>query len=98
MGWAKNYIDKLKSGEPVQFEPRGQSMSGRIESGQLVIIWPLSDEDNIAIGDVVLCRVHGNEYLHLVISESDGRYLIGNNRGGINGWTHRSNIFGRMVE
>jgi hypothetical protein len=38
MGWATPYIDKLKKGETVQFRPRGNSMSGRIESGQLCTV------------------------------------------------------------
>jgi hypothetical protein len=35
MGRATSYIDKLKKGETVQFRPRGNSMSGKIESGKL---------------------------------------------------------------
>ena len=32
--------------------------------------------------------------LHLVKAAQDRRYLIGNNRGGVNGWVGRSAIFG----
>ena len=35
MGWANQYITELQAGETVQFRPRGASMSGKIESGQL---------------------------------------------------------------
>ena len=38
MGWATQYIQKLQLGETVSFRPRGHSMKGEIESGQLVII------------------------------------------------------------
>lgn len=63
-------------------------MRGRIESGQRVTLDPDLEPD---VGDAVLCRVRGSVYLHLVKAvEGRGRrrrYLIGNNRGGTNGWT-----------
>ena len=40
MGWATHYIPRLQAGETVQFRPRGDSMSGRIESGQLCTVAP----------------------------------------------------------
>ena len=40
MGWASHYIQKLQEGERVSFRPRGNSMSGKIESGQLVTLEP----------------------------------------------------------
>ena len=41
MGWASQYVEKLLKGQTVQFRPRGNSMSGKIESGQLVTVVPL---------------------------------------------------------
>ncbi len=35
MGWAIAHIAKLKASETVQVRPRGNSMQGKIESGQL---------------------------------------------------------------
>ncbi len=95
MGWATAYIEKLKRGTTVKFRPRGGSMKGKIESGQLVTVIPL-DRD-LETGDVVLCRVKGSEYLHLVKAIDGDRYQIGNNRGGINGWVSKDAIFGRCV-
>jgi len=46
------------------------------------------------VGDIVLCRVRGREYLHLVKAVQDRRYLIGNNRGGTNGWVGRAAVYG----
>jgi hypothetical protein len=43
---------------------------------------------------VVLVRVRGTVYLHLVKAVNQGRFLIGNNRGGINGWVGPSAIYG----
>ena len=66
MGWATSYIARLSLGETVSFRPRGGSMSGKIESGQLCTIEPVADISQLAAGDIVLCKVHGNEYLHLI--------------------------------
>ncbi|HEY7780405.1 MAG TPA: hypothetical protein VIC85_09365 [Ktedonobacterales bacterium] len=38
--------------------------------------------------------MRGTEYLHLIRAIQDDRVLIGNNRGGINGWVGRQAIFG----
>lgn len=70
-------------------------MQGRIESGQLVTVSPALER--LEVGDVVLCRVRGAEYLHLIKAVWGGRYLIGNNRGRVNGWVSRPAIFGKLV-
>src|SRR5262245_14927686 len=93
MGWASKYIKQLARGETVQFRPRGNSMSGKIDSGQLVTVKPVGNHD-IGIGSIVLCKVNGAQYLHLVKAISGERFQIGNNRGRINGWTTRRNISG----
>ena len=98
MGWATKYIEALARGEQVAFRPRGHSMSGKIESGQLVTVHPLQDGQSIGIGNIVLCKVNGVHYLHLVKAISGDRYQIGNNRGRINGWTSRRNIFGVVTQ
>jgi hypothetical protein len=96
MGWATPYIDKLKRGETVQFRPRGNSMSGKIESGQLCTVIPTNAE-GLNIGDIVLCKVNGSQYLHLVKAIQAKRFQIGNNRGRINGWISANGIYGKCV-
>jgi hypothetical protein len=96
MGWASHYIVKLKNGETVAFRPRGNSMSGKIESGQLCTVEPI-DPNNIKAGDIVLCKVKGYEYLHLVKAVQGQRFQIGNNKGRINGWVTANSIFGKCV-
>jgi len=86
MGWATAYIAKLKAGETVSFRPRGGSMTGKIESGQLCTVEPVSDLAALEVGDIVLCKVNGNEYLHLIKALQGQRFQIGNNRSFINGW------------
>src|SRR5271168_4918539 len=83
MGWASAYIEKLRGGEPVSFRPRGNSMTGKVESGQLCTVEPV-DPASLRVGDIVLCKVNGREYLHLVKAIQGQRFQIGNNRGRIN--------------
>lgn len=96
MSWASHAIEKLGQGEVVQIRPHGNSMSGKIENGNLVTIAPVNED--LAKGDIVLCRVKGNTYLHLIKAIDGERYQIGNNRGGINGWTGRNSIFGKVIK
>jgi hypothetical protein len=96
MGWATPYIARRKEGMAVQFRPRGGSMRGRIESGQLVTVEPV-DPTVLAVGDIVLCKVNGSEYLHIVKAIQGERFQIGNNRGFINGWITARGIFGKCV-
>ena len=69
-------------------------MAGKIDSGQLVTVAPLAEGRDPSPGDIVLCKVNGAQYLHLVKAVQGSRYQIGNNRGRINGWTSRRSIFG----
>jgi SOS-response transcriptional repressor LexA len=96
MGWASHYIARLSGAETVQFRPRGDSMRGKIESGQLCTVEPV-DSATLAVGDIVLCKVNGREYLHLVKAIQGHRFQIGNNRGRINGWISANSIFGKCV-
>jgi hypothetical protein len=96
MGWATHACEALRRGETVQLRPRGHSMTGRINSGDRVTVAPC-DPAALAVGDVVLVRVHGVEYLHLIQAIQGDRFLIGNNRGGINGWVGRNAIYGKAV-
>jgi hypothetical protein len=97
MGWATHYIEKLKKNETVSFRPRGGSMKGKIESGQLCTVEPAKETD-LKKGDIVLCKVNGNEYIHLIKAIQGERYQIGNNKGRINGWVTFNSIYGKLVK
>ena len=97
MSWATAYIADLKAGKTVQFRPRGGSMSGKIESGQLCTVAPV-DVASIRKDDILLCKVNGQQYLHLVKAVQGRSFLIGNNRGGTNGWVGENGIFGRLTQ
>jgi hypothetical protein len=69
-----------------------------IRSRQLVTVAPV-DPSKVEVGDIVLARVAGTVYLHLVsaLDPSGGRAQISNNRGRVNGWTSHARIFGLCV-
>jgi hypothetical protein len=71
-------------------------MRGKIESGQLCTVEPV-DPASLQVGDIVLCKVNGRQYLHLIKAIQGGRFQIGNNRGKINGWTSAGGIYGKCV-
>lgn len=95
--WATPYIKKLLEGEVVQFRPKGHSMTGKVNHNQLVTVSPLDDEP-LTKGSIVLCKVRGNQYLHLIKAVRGDQYQIGNNKGHINGWVSRSSIYGKLTQ
>ncbi|MEM7245449.1 MAG: S24/S26 family peptidase [Acidobacteriota bacterium] len=96
MGWATGHVARLKEGETVRFRPRGDSMRPKILSGQLCTVAP-AVEGELDVGDIVLCKVKGHQYLHLIKAIQGPRYLIGNNRGHVNGWITLNSIFGKLL-
>jgi len=72
-------------------------MEPRVCHDQYCRVEPVKPED-VRVGDVVLCTVNGRDYLHLVKAISGGKYQIGNNRGGVNGWIEAQRIYGRLSE
>jgi hypothetical protein len=97
MSWAKFAIEALGRGETTQVRPRGHSMRGKVNDGALVTLAPC-DPATLRVGDIVLVRVKGNDYLHLIKAIDRGRFLIGNNRGGVNGWVGPNCIYGIATE
>jgi hypothetical protein len=87
--------DKLNNGESVTFKPRGKSMEPRVMDGQEVTVNPVTDLTALQVGAVVLCRVAGRIYLHKILAIDGSRVQIGNNKGGVNGWT--SAVYGVAV-
>lgn len=71
-------------------------MRPRIESGQLCTVEPVTIAQ-IAVGDVVLCKVGGSQFLHCVRAKNGDRVQIANNRGRINGWVGANGVFGRVT-
>ena len=89
-------IEQLQAGKTIVSREPGNSMVPLIRHRQPVRIAPATWED-VVPGDIVYCRVRGNVYTHLVKAKNAKRgLLIGNNRGGTNGWTKQ--VFGKVVE
>lgn len=88
-------IERLANGESVTIKPTGSSMVPRIRSGQEITIIPI---DRIEVGDVVLARVQGKVYIHLISALEGNRVQISNNHGHVNGWTHKNKVFGRVKD
>jgi len=93
----RNYkLEKLMNGETFITNERGNSMSPLIKSGQDHKLAPCTIDD-VEIGDIVYCKVKGNFYTHLVKAKDPKRGAqIGNNKGGINGWTKA--VYGKVIE
>lgn len=89
-------IEKLLKGETIISKEPGNSMTPLLKSRQPVKIEPATWEE-VEVGDIVYCKVHGNVYTHLVKGKDNTKgVLIGNNHGRINGWT--KNVYGKVVE
>lgn len=89
-------LEKLQNGESFTTSEKGNSMVPILKSGQEHILAPATWEE-VEKGDVVYCKVKGNHYTHLVKGKNDKKgCLIGNNKGGINGWTKQ--VFGKVIE
>jgi hypothetical protein len=91
----KAIADRVSAGEAVSFRPTGASMVPLIRSRELVTVVPC-DPAKVEVGDIVLARVAGAVYLHLVsaVDHARGRVQISNNRGRINGWTNHARVYG----
>jgi len=95
MNWATIHIEKLERGETVSFRPHGNSMKGKINSGQLVTVAPANCND-VEVGDIVLCKVKGSTFVHLVSAKQGDRVQISNNKGHVNGWTRT--VYGKVTK
>ncbi|MBC6456502.1 S26 family signal peptidase [Actinomadura sp. HBU206391] len=95
MGKMDAFAARIADGDTVEFRPTGSSMVPLIGSRELVTVAPV-DPTRIEVGDIVLARVAGSVYLHLVsaLDPARRRVQISNNRGRINGWTGFDRVFG----
>ncbi len=95
MNWALFAIEALQRGESPVITPHGNSMKGRVNDGDKVTLQPVTE---INVDDIVLVKVSGSVYLHLVKAIDGERYQIGNNKGGINGWVKKAAIYGKAIK
>ena len=89
-------LRRLLSGETFITSEKGNSMVPLIKSGQDHRLSPITWEE-ASIGDIVYCKVKGRFYTHLVKAKNEVKGCqIGNNKGGINGWTKQ--VYGKVIE
>jgi hypothetical protein len=95
MGALAAVAARVAVGATITFRPSGSSMTPLIRDRQLVTVAPVQ-ATALQVGDIVLARVAGAVYLHLVsaVDDSAARVQISNNRGRINGWTNHARIYG----
>ncbi|MFF0413126.1 S24/S26 family peptidase [Kitasatospora sp. NPDC004745] len=95
MGMLDAVAGRVAGGATVEFRPSGSSMVPLIRSRQQVVVAPV-DPSKLDVGDIVLARVAGTVYLHVVsaVDQSRKRVQISNNRGRVNGWTSHDRVFG----
>ena len=76
-------------------------MLGRISDGDLVTLEPYQGTIP-GIGDMVLARVSGRRFEHLVLhqilAQEADRFLVGNNHGRADGWVMADDIYGRVTK
>jgi hypothetical protein len=89
---------RVAAGATVELRPSGSSMVPLVRSRQRVTIAPV-DPAKLEVGDIVLARVAGTVYLHLVsaVDQARKRVQISNNHGRVNGWTSHDRVFGICV-
>ncbi len=91
--------EQLRQGKTGKVIGIGNSMTPILKSRQPVIVVPVTSETVLRKKDIVLCKVRGNYYLHLIHGiRNDSQFLIGNNHGHMNGWVNRSQVYGKVVE
>lgn len=87
-------VGELLAGRPVLgYREGGNSMVPKIYSMQPVDLHPV-DSSLLEPGDMVLVKVRGRMYTHLVTALRGDEVQIGNNHGHINGWTPREKVYG----
>jgi hypothetical protein len=98
MGMLDAAAGRVAAGATVELRPSGSSMVPLIRSRQRVVVVPV-DASKVEVGDIVLARVAGTVYLHLVsaVDQARKRVQISNNHGRVNGWTSHDRVFGICV-
>lgn len=93
----------LQQGQSIEkYKEAGNSMLPIIKSNQPVSLVPITAELELAVDDIVFCKVKGNYYTHLISAirtrNNQTEYQISNNHGYVNGWIKKRSIFGKVVK
>ena len=85
-------IKRIQEGKNIDLKEGGNSMTPIIRHREPVTLSPV-DTSKLEVGDIVLARVRGNYYTHLVSALEGERVQISNNHKHVNGWIHRSKVY-----
>ena len=89
----------LQEGKTInRHKEAGNSMLPIIKSNQPVKLEPVTEDTSLMVGDIVFCKVRGNYYTHKINKVKGEQFQISNNRGFVNGWITRKNIFGKVTK
>lgn len=95
-------LEALKEGKSYTWTvPEGgdrASMRAAIKHGQTLTMSPIGDPGDIQVGDMVLVKWHKGDIFHQVGEIQDGKFLIVNSMGGVNGWVSAEEILGRITQ
>ena len=89
--------EHLMSGEMCYVTGYGNSMTPKLKSGETVIMEPVTSETVLKRGDIVLVKVNGRYYCHLISAIKGNTFQISNNHKHVNGWVSRNKIYGKMI-
>jgi phage repressor protein C with HTH and peptisase S24 domain len=89
---------KLLNGETCLVQGFGNSMTPILKSGQVCEVSPIEDYSSLNKGDIVLCKVRGHHYLHLISAIKGNQFQISNNHKHVNGWVTKKNIYGKVTK
>lgn len=99
MSKASDTMEKLRKGETIErYKEAGNSMLPIIKSNQPVMLEPVTGETELKKNDVVFCKVRGKYFTHKISAVKGKQYQISNNRGHVNGWVTKENIFGIVTK
>ena len=74
------------------------SMRAAIKHGQTLTLSPVTNSQEIEVGDIVFLKWHKGHMMHLVQEIQGDQFLIVNSVGKINGWVSGSDILGRVTQ
>ncbi|MEP7292208.1 MAG: hypothetical protein ABI835_10510 [Chloroflexota bacterium] len=96
LSWADEAIETLQRGAYTRIQAHGQSMTGKVNDGDMVTL-ERCDPRKLVIGDIVLVKVKGSVSLNLIKAINKDRFQIGNNIGGVKGWVSADAIYGKAT-
>lgn len=89
----------LKEGKLIEkYKEAGNSMVPILKSNQPVTLEPVNEDTELEVGNIVFCKVKGKYYTHKISAIKSNQFQISNNKGFVNGWVKRNNIYGKVIK